>query len=74
VDAVTGEYELNVGRFIKDFPDWTIAAGTSGTGYTAQRRDGYSHGRGQRYDALTLDDLAEQLKQAESRRSRPERM
>lgn len=53
VDAIAQEYELNVGRFIREHPEWIIAAGFEGVGYRARRRDG-----GSWVSALTLDELA----------------
>lgn len=55
------EYGLNVGRFIRDHPDWVVVAGFEGVGYCAQRRDGHGHGAGPRVSALTLDELAAKL-------------
>jgi hypothetical protein len=57
---VAEEYGLNVGRFIHDHPAWVITAGFEGYGYAARRREG-----GKRLAALTLDELAELIRQSE---------
>jgi hypothetical protein len=60
------EYDLNVGRFLADHPDYCLRAGFEGFGYEAQKRDRHGHPAGQRYSALTLDELAAMLASAEA--------
>jgi hypothetical protein len=63
---VDGEYDLNIGRFIEDHRDYVIRAGPGGFGYQVQLRDDSGKGVGERWSALTLDELAAQLEAAES--------
>lgn len=58
------EYDLNIGRFIEDHRDYVIQAGTGGFGYQAQLRDDSGKGVGERWSALTLDELATKLRAA----------
>lgn len=58
------EYEFNVGRFLADFPHYCVQIGSEGFGYIAQKRDEYGHGVGERYSALTFDELAAMLAKA----------
>lgn len=58
------EYDFNVGRWMADHPDYCLRIGLEGFGYTAQRRDEHGHGVGERYAALTLDELAVMLAKA----------
>jgi hypothetical protein len=60
------EYDLNVGRFLADHPHYCLRIGFEGFGYVAQKRDEYGHGAGERYAALTLDELAAMLADADS--------
>ena len=55
------DYDLNVGRFIADHPDYCLRAGSEGFGFEAQKRDLYGRPVGQRYSALTLEELAVRL-------------
>lgn len=50
------EYDLNVGRWIEDHPDYILRAGFEGFGYEAQHRE-----TRERVSALTLDELAAKL-------------
>jgi len=60
-------YGLNVGRLIANYGrDWLIT-GTA-EGYAAQRRGQRGKGRGQRFTALTLDQLAEILDREQRQR------
>jgi hypothetical protein len=59
-------YDLNVGRFIEDHPDYIVRIGFDGLGYEAQHRDERGHGAGERYAALTLDELAAMLAKADA--------
>jgi hypothetical protein len=63
-----GEYDVNVGRFLADHPDYCLRAGFEGFGYEAQKRDRYGHPVGERYTALTLDELAATLARADADR------
>lgn len=54
-------YGLNIGRFIREHPQWVIQAGPYGSGWSARRKDDAGRPGGQRLTALTLDDLAAQL-------------
>jgi hypothetical protein len=54
-------YGDNVGRFIEDHRNYVIKIGFDNFGYQAQRRGEDGRGVGERYAALTLDDLAAQL-------------
>lgn len=56
------EYDLNIGRFIDDHRDYVIQAGPGGFGYQAQLRDDSGKGVGERWSALTLDELAAMLR------------
>jgi hypothetical protein len=60
------DYDLNVGRFIEDHPGYIVKIGLDGFGYETQRRDERGHGAGERYSALTLDELAALLLEAEA--------
>jgi hypothetical protein len=60
------EYDLNVGRFLADHPDYCLRAGFEGFGFEAQRRDEHGHCVGERYSALTLDELAAMLAKADA--------
>ncbi len=60
------EYGLNVGRFIEDHADYIVRVGFDGFGYEAQHRDEWGHGAGERYAALTLDELAAMLAKADA--------
>jgi hypothetical protein len=60
------EYDLNVGRFMADHPDYCLRAGFEGSGFEAQKRDRYGHPVGERYSALTLDELAATLAAADA--------
>lgn len=62
---VSADYDLNVGRFISEHPDWALSAGPGGAGYSAQRKNGHGHGAGEPVTALTLDELAARLEQEE---------
>jgi hypothetical protein len=55
------EYDFNVGRFIADHPDYCLRAGSEGSGFEAQKRDRNGRPVGERYAALTLDELAVML-------------
>jgi hypothetical protein len=69
MDVVTpgpGGWGLNVGKFVDAHPDWLIRGGTSGFGWTAQRRDASGRPRGPALRARTLDEL-DALIQAASR-------
>jgi hypothetical protein len=55
------EYDLNVGRFKADHPDYCLRAGFEGFGFEAQKRDPNGRPVGERYTALTLDELAVML-------------
>jgi hypothetical protein len=59
-------YGLNIGRFIREHPEWVIQAGPYGSGYSARRKDGAGRPAGQRLTALTIDDLAAQMAAPES--------
>jgi hypothetical protein len=61
---VDEEYELNIGRFIEDHSNYVIQAGPGGFGYQAQLRDDSGKGVGERWSALTLDELAAKLQAA----------
>jgi hypothetical protein len=52
------EYDLNVWRFKADHPDYCLRAGFEGFGFEAQKRDPNGRPVGERYTALTLDELA----------------
>ncbi len=60
------DYDLNVGRWMADHPDYCLRIGLEGFGYIAQRRDDQGHGVGERYSALTLDELAAMLAKADA--------
>jgi hypothetical protein len=60
------DYDLNVGRFLADHPDYCLRAGSEGSGFEAQKRDRHGHPVGQRYTALTLDELAALLARADA--------
>jgi hypothetical protein len=60
-------YGLNIGRFMDDYGTrWVIMAGLNGDGYTAQRKNGRSHGTGEVFSALSLDELAGKLGEADA--------
>jgi hypothetical protein len=44
-----------------DHPDYCLRAGSEGFGFEAQKRDLYGRPVGQRYSALTLEELAVRL-------------
>jgi hypothetical protein len=52
------EYDLNVGRWKADHPDYCLRAGFEGFGFEAQKRDPNGRPVGDRHTALTLDELA----------------
>ena len=60
------EYDLNVGRFKADHPDYCLRAGSEGFGFEAQKRDRDGRRVGERYVALTLDKLAAILAKADA--------
>lgn len=60
------DYDLNVGRFLADHPDYCLRAGFEGFGYEAQKRDPNGRPAGERYTALTLDELAAMLADADA--------
>ena len=60
------DYGFNVGHWLADHPDYCLRIGLEGFGYMAQRRDEHGHGAGERYSALTLDELAAMLAKAET--------
>jgi hypothetical protein len=60
------EYDLNVGRFMADHPDYCLRAGFEGSGFEAQKRDRHGRPVGERYTALTLDELAATLARADA--------
>ena len=60
------EYDLNVGRWIADHPGYCLRAGCEGFGFEAQKRDANGRPVGERYSALTLDELAVILAKADT--------
>ena len=60
------DYDLNVGRWMADHPDCCLRAGFEGFGYEAQKRDLNGRPVGERYSALTLDELAVLLANADA--------
>jgi hypothetical protein len=60
------DYDLNVGLFIEEHPGYIVKIGFDGFGYEAQHRDESGHGAGERYSALTLDELAAMLSDADA--------
>jgi hypothetical protein len=59
MDEVTGlEYGLNVGKWIKDHPEYLLQGGFEGLGFTARRRNEQGRAVGSLITALTLDELA----------------
>ena len=61
-------YGENVGRFIADHERfWIITVGPGGFGYSGWRRI-RGRGHGERYSALTLDQLAAILQREQNRR------
>ena len=60
------DYDINVGRFIQDHPGYIVRVGFKGFGYEVQHRDEWGHGVGERYSALTLDELAAVLEKADT--------
>jgi hypothetical protein len=63
-----GEYDLNVGRWIADHPGYCLRAGVEGFGFEAKKRDHTGRPVGERYTALTLDELAVMLASADAGR------
>ena len=66
---MAAEYGLNVGAFIRDHRERWVTTGTA-TGYAIQWRDRHGNGRGQRFAAVTLDQLAAIAEREENRRQR----
>jgi len=60
------EYDLNVGRWIADHPDYCLRAGFEGLGFEAKKRGANGRPAGERYTALTLDELAVMLANADT--------
>jgi hypothetical protein len=60
------DYDLNVGRWKADHPDYCLRAGFEGFGFEAQKRDLNGRPIGERYVALTLDELAAKLASADT--------
>jgi hypothetical protein len=60
------DYDLDVGRFKTDHPDYCLRAGFEGFGFEAQKRDPNGRPVGERYVALTLDELAVMLADADT--------
>jgi hypothetical protein len=60
------DYDLNVGCWMADHPDYCLRAGFEGFGYEAQKRDLNGRPVGERYSALTLDELAVMLAKADA--------
>ncbi len=59
MDQVTGlEYGLNVGKWIKDHPEYHLQGGFEGLGFTAKRRNEQGQAVGSPVTAMTLDELA----------------
>jgi hypothetical protein len=59
MDQVTGlVYGLNVGKWIKDHPEYLLLSGFKGQGFTARRRNEQGRAVGSPVAALTLDELA----------------
>jgi hypothetical protein len=59
MDQVTGlEYGLNVGKWIKDHPEYLLQSGFEGLGFTAKRRNEQGQAVGNPVTAMTLDELA----------------
>lgn len=59
MDQATGlEYGLNVGKWIKDYPDYALQAGFNAVGFSARRRNEHGRPGGAPIAALTLDELA----------------
>ena len=59
MDRVTGlEYGLDVGKWIKDHPEYLLQSGFEGLGFTARRRNEQGRAVGSPVAALTLDELA----------------
>jgi hypothetical protein len=54
MDQVTGlEYGLNVGKWIKDHPEYLLQSGFEGLGFTAKRRNEQGHAVGSPVTAMT---------------------
>jgi hypothetical protein len=64
--AMPEEYDLNVGRWMADHPDYCLRAGFEGFGFEAQKRDPNGRPVGERCAALTLDELAVMLATADA--------
>jgi hypothetical protein len=60
------EYDLNVGRWIADHPGYCLRAGGEGFGFETQKRDANGRPVGERYSALTLDELAVMIAKADA--------
>jgi hypothetical protein len=59
MDQVTGlVYGLNVGKWIKNHPEYLLLSGSDGWGFTARRRNEQGRAVGSPVAALTLDELA----------------
>jgi hypothetical protein len=59
MDQVTGsEYGLDVGKWIKNHPEYLLQCGFEGLGFTARRRNDQGRAVGRPVAALTLDELA----------------
>ena len=59
MDQVTGsEYGLDVGKWIKNHPEYLLQSGFEGLGFTARRRNEQGRAVGRPVAALTLDELA----------------
>jgi hypothetical protein len=59
MDEVTGlAYGQNVGKWIKDHPEYQLQSGFEGLGFTATRRNAQGRAVGGPVTALTLDELA----------------
>ena len=59
MDEVTGsEYGLDVGKWIKNHPEYLLQSGFEGLGVTAKRRNELGRAVGRPVTALTLDELA----------------
>ena len=59
MDQVTGlVYGLNVGKWIKNHPEYLLLSGSDGRGFIARRRNEQGRAVGSPVAALTLDELA----------------
>ena len=56
-----GGWGLNIGEFIKAYPDWLIRGGFDGFGHTAQRKVA-GRPTGPVLSALSLDELAAKIR------------